>query len=178
MNRREQTKRLVLSAMLLALAMVLPFLTGQIKEIGDSLLPMHIPVLLCGLLCGWQYGLIVGALTPILRSLTFGMPPLYPNAIWMAAELAAYGLMIGLVFSLMRKKNLFSVYVSLVTAMLFGRVVWGLVKWLLMGIAGKSFTLAMFMAGGFADALPGIILQLILIPAVYVTVKKLQKGDK
>jgi uncharacterized membrane protein len=84
--------------MFLALGIVLPFLTGQIKEIGDTLLPMHIPVMLCGLICGGKYGFAVGLVLPFLRSATVGMPPIYPNAVWMSAELATYGFMIGFLY--------------------------------------------------------------------------------
>ena len=97
---KVSTKSLTLSAMLLALALVLPFLTGQIPEIGSMLLPMHIPVLLCGFLCGWQWGLIVGFIAPLLRSVLFGMPPMVNVAIPMAFELAAYGAFAGAVVQL------------------------------------------------------------------------------
>ena len=86
-TKKNSLLNLVLSAMFLALGLVLPFLTGQIKEIGNMLLPMHIPVMLCGLVCGPQYGLLVGAITPILRSSLFGMPVMYPHAINMVFEL-------------------------------------------------------------------------------------------
>ena len=168
--KKNYTKKMILSAVLLALGMVLPLFTAQIKEIGDSLLPMHIPVMLCGLLCGWQYGGFIGLVLPFLRSVTFGMPPMYPQAVWMALELCAYGLVIGLVYSAFKKKNALSVYVSLVSAMLVGRVVWGVTKAILLGVGGKSFTFTMFWVGGFADALLGIILQLVLIPSIVIIV--------
>ncbi len=161
---------MILSAVFLALGMVLPLFTAQIKEIGDSLLPMHIPVLLCGLMCGWQYGGFIGFILPFLRSVTFSMPPIYPQAVWMALELCAYGLVIGIVYSAFKRKNILSVYASLIIAMLSGRVVWGIAKAVLLGVGGKPFTFAMFLVGGFADALTGIILQLILIPSIVAVV--------
>lgn len=164
---------MILSAVLLAVGMVLPMLTMQVKEIGDSLLPMHIPVMLCGILCGWQYGGFIGLVLPFMRSVTFGMPPIYPNAVWMALELAAYGVAIGLVYSAFKKKNILSIYVSLVSAMLLGRVVWGIAKAVLLGVGGKPFTFTMFWVGGFADALPGIILQLVLIPLLVTVLNKI-----
>lgn len=163
--------KLTLSAMFLAIGLCLPFLTGQIKEIGNMLLPMHLPVMLCGLICGWQYGAAVGAVLPLLRNLCFGMPPM-PNAISMAFELMTYGLIIGLTYSLSRRRSLLSLYISLITAMLAGRAVWGAAQAAVMGIAGKSFTFKMFMAGAFINAVPGIILQLILVPAVMVILGK------
>ena len=164
--KKQSIQNLVLSALFLAIGLILPFFTGQIKEIGDSLLPMHLPVMLCGLICGWKYGGTVGLILPFLRSLTFGMPPLYPNAVWMALELAAYGLVIGLLFS--RKKDYSRVYllICLAISMLSGRIVWGIAKAVLLGVAGKPFGLEAFLVGGFVDAVPGLILQFILIPLI------------
>ncbi len=166
--------RTVLAALFLAVGLVLPLLTAQIKEIGDTLLPMHLPVMLCGLLCGPYYGMTVGAVLPFLRSVTFGMPPLYPNAVWMALELASYGLVIGLVYARLGKRHTGDVYVSLLTAMVVGRVVWGVAKALLLGLAGKGFTMQMFIAGGVLDALPGIVLQLVLIPLLMAVIRKIR----
>ena len=80
----RSTKNLVRASLLMALGLLLPFLTGQIPQIGRMLSPMHIPVLLCGMICGWPYGLAVGFLTPLLRSVLFGMPAIYPQAVAMA----------------------------------------------------------------------------------------------
>lgn len=154
------------------MGLVLPFLTGQIKEIGDSLLPMHIPVMLCGLLCGAGYGGAVGLMMPFLRSLFFGMPPIYPNAVWMSLELATYGFVIGILYFRAKRKSLAVLYISLISAMLAGRVVWGISKALLLGLGGKAFTVGMFVSGGFIDSLPGMILQLILIPFIVKMIEK------
>jgi hypothetical protein len=170
----DKLNKITYSALFLAIGIVLPFATGQIKEIGDSLLPMHIPVLLCGFICGANYGFAVGMILPLLRSAMFGMPPIYPNAVWMALELCTYGLVSGLVFKRYKTKSVLSVYVSLVTAMISGRIVWGIAKAVLLGFAQKPYTFAMFVTGGFIDALPGIILQLIIIPLIvniYIRVK-------
>ncbi len=165
--RLEKTVyKLVLSAMFAAIGIVLPFFTGQIKEIGNLLLPMHLPVFLCGLICGWQYGMSVGLALPLLRSLLFGMPHLYPNAVAMSAELMIYGLTVGMVYHLFKRQNIFAVYVSMISAMLFGRSVWGIVEVILLGIIGDAFTWQMFVSGAFIKSLPGIILQLILVPAI------------
>lgn len=174
--KKQSILNLVLSAMLLAVGLVLPLLTGQIKEIGDSLLPMHLPVMLCGLICGWKYGGAVGLILPFLRSVTFGMPPLYPNAVWMALEIATYGLVIGLLFS--RKKDYSRVYllICLAISMLSGRIVWGIAKAVLLGVAGKPFGLEAFLIGGFVDAVPGLILQFILIPLIMEVVYRSRIG--
>lgn len=170
--KRENIQKLVLSALLLAIGLALPLLTGQIKEIGDSLLPMHLPVLLCGLICGWRYGLAVGAILPFLRSVTFGMPPIYPNAIWMALELATYGLIVGLMYKIFKRKSIGYLYLSLVIAMISGRVMWGIAKLILLGVASKPFPFSAFIIGGFVDAIPGIILQLVLIPLIVTLVER------
>ena len=163
---KNKLQKLILSALFLALGLVLPTLTGQIKEIGDSLLPMHIPVMLCGLFSGAPYGFFVGLLLPFVRSLTFGMPPLYPNAVWMALELATYGLTIGFLYARFKKKTTPRVLFCLIFSMIAGRIVWGFSKAALLGAVGKTFTVNAFIIGGFVDALPGIILQLILIPLI------------
>ena len=168
---QKALKKLVLAGMFLAIGFVLPFLTGQIQQIGNMLLPMHIPVLLCGLICGWKYGLAVGFILPIARSLIFGMPPIYPTAIAMAFELAAYGGVIGLLFSRVRKQSISSLYICLILSMLAGRVAWGILRFLMAwidipGLAQSSFGFAAFFSGAFLEAIPGIVLQLILIPAL------------
>ncbi len=173
MNRQKKnTLKLVYSALCLALCLVLPFLTGQIPQIGQALSPMHIPVLLCGFLCGWPYGLVVGAIAPLLRSVMFGMPPMYPMAAAMAFELAVYGLVSGLLYKLLPKKPQY-VYVTLVAAMLCGRVVWGIARWAMAGLSGGDpFTFQAFLAGAFTTAVPGIILHLVLVPLIVLVLKK------
>ena len=170
--KSERTKKLAYAALFLALCLVLPLLTGQIPQIGSMLLPMHIPVLLCGLVCGWQYGAAVGFVAPLLRSLLFTMPKLYPVAIAMAFELLTYGLVIGLVYRRLAKKGMVGVYAALVTAMVAGRLVWGVAEVVLLGLNGNAFTAQAFLAGALLNAVPGIIVQLILIPAVMAALHK------
>lgn len=93
------TKKLTLAAMFFAIGIILPFFIGQIPLVGQMLLPMHIPVLLCGLIVGWQYGLATGFFLPLVRGMLFGMPALFPNGIGMAFEMATYGLVIGYLYS-------------------------------------------------------------------------------
>lgn len=160
--------------MFLALAFVLPFITGQIPQIGAMLCPMHIPVLLCGFFCGAPWGLAVGILAPIFRSVIFGMPPMFPTALCMAFELAAYGLVSGFLYRrLPRSRG--SVYASLIAAMVIGRVVWGLVMFVCMGIKGSAFGISAFIAGAVTGAIPGIILQLVLIPVLVIALQKVNK---
>ena len=166
-----QIKKLSYAALCLALALVLPFLTGQIPTIGAMLSPMHIPVLLCGFLCGWQWGLAVGFVAPVLRSVLFGMPKLYPTALAMMCELAVYGAATGFFYRLFPRRP-WRIYLSLVLAMLLGRIVWGCAQYFLLGAQGTKFTWQMFAAGAFINAVPGIILHLILIPAIVYALEK------
>lgn len=163
MNRHDKLLKMILSALFLALAYVMPFLTGQIPEIGSMLCPLHIPILLCGFLCGWSWGLAVGFIAPLFRSLTLGMPPLFPTALCMAFELAAYGAIAGLMHKLLPKKKPY-IYCSLLVAMIVGRLVWGAAMFVCLGLGGGAFTFGAFIAGAFTNAIPGIIVQLALIP--------------
>lgn len=167
----KNVKKLVTAGVCLALCLLLPFLTGQIPSIGNMLLPMHLPVLICGFLCGPVYGLAVGFIAPLLRNLIFGMPPVIPIGLAMAFELAAYGLLTGLLHQLLPKKTV-HLYTSLVGAMLGGRVVWGIAAFLIHSALGNAFTWQMFAAGAFLNAVPGILIQLILIPPVILGLKK------
>lgn len=168
---KRHIQNLVTTAMLMAVGIVLPFFTGQIPQIGSMLLPMHIPVLVCGLICGWQYGGIVGFLLPLLRYVLFGMPPM-PNGIAMAFELAAYGAVSGFLYNRSRWQCIVSLYRSLIIAMIAGRVIWGIVQVVMLGMTGNAFTWQMFMAGAFLNAVPGILLQLVFIPALMVALNK------
>ena len=150
------TKKLTLAAMFFAIGVILPFFIGQIPLIGQMLLPMHIPVLLCGLIVGWQYGLVAGFFLPLVRGMLFGMPALFPNGIGMAFEMATYGLVIGYLYSHSRWQCIKSLYRCLIVAMIAGRLVWGAVR----------------VAGALINAIPGIVLQLILIPMIMVALNK------
>ncbi len=167
-----QVQNLALAAMFMAIGLVLPFLTGQIPQIGSMLLPMHLPVLLCGLICGWRYGGLVGFVLPLLRYMLFGMPPIYPTGLAMAFELAAYGILAGWLYAHSRWKCVKALYVCLIGAMLGGRLVWGLAEIVLLGLGGSAFTWAAFLAGAFTNAVPGIILQLVFIPAFMVALDR------
>lgn len=171
MKKQNTTLNLALAAMFLAMAYVLPFLTGQIPQIGAMLCPMHIPVILCGYICGVPWGLVVGFTAPLFRSLTLGMPSLFPTAFAMAFELAAYGVMSGLLYRLLPKKTV-NIYVSLVLSMIAGRLVWGLVQFCCMGLDATKFGFSAFWAGAVVNAIPGIVIQLILIPIIIAVLEK------
>lgn len=168
----NRIQKMVLSAMFLAVGLILPFFIGQIPKIGAMLLPMHIPVFLCGLICGWQYGLAVGFILPLMRSVLFGMPAMFPNAVAMAFELGTYGLLAGYFYRSFRWQCVISLYRSLLIAMIGGRLVWGIVRTLIGIAVGEPFTWQMFMAGAFLTAGPGIVVQLTLIPALMVALDR------
>lgn len=170
--KNKYVRNLVLSAMFLALGLVLPFVTGQIPQIGNMLLPMHIPVFLCALICGWKFGLPVGFILPLLRSLIFGMPPMYPTAVAMAFELAAYAFVAGFLYERSRWQCVFSLYRSLLIAMVAGRLVWGAVQAILLGLGGEALTFRAFLASSVLNAIPGIVIQLVLIPAIMVALDR------
>ena len=168
---KHLAKNLTSAGGCLALCMVLPFLTGQIPQIGSAISPMHIPVLLAGFLCGPWWAGAVGAMAPLLRFVLFGMPPLFPTGLAMCFELAADGLVSGLLYRRLPKKILY-VYVSLVGAMLAGRVVWGISMAVISGVSGSPFTWAAFMAGAFFNAVPGIVIHILLIPVIVIALRK------
>jgi predicted membrane protein len=160
-----QVRKMTYAALCLAIAMVLPFITGQIPEIGSMLCPMHIPALLCGFICGWPWGVAVGFIAPLLRSVIFGMPVMFPTAVAMAFELAVYGGTAGILYRLLPRKK-WTVYLVLILSMIAGRIVWGVARLVLAGLSGNSFTWALFLAGAVTNAIPGIIMHIVLIPVL------------
>lgn len=169
--KKKTMQNTVLAAMFMSLGLTLPFLTGQVKVIGEMLLPMHLPIILCGLICGWKYGLVVGAVTPFLRMYLFGMPPM-PSAITMAFELATYACVAGTLYKAWGKKSTLSLFGSLAISMLAGRIVRGIVKALVLGMGFKAFSYQVFIVEGFINGIPGIITQFILIPVIIKTFNK------
>lgn len=161
----KQTKKLTLAAMFFAIGLILPLFIAQIPTIGQMLLPMHIPVLLCGLIVGWEYGLAVGFFLPLVRSILFGMPAMFPNAVSMAFELATYGFVSGVVYRRVQH-TLPMMFATLLSAMVAGRLVWGAVRFILAGLTGSSFPFSAFLSGALLTAVPGILAQLILIPLI------------
>lgn len=167
--RKIETQNLVLAAMFFAIGLVLPFFIGQIPEVGKKLLPLHLPVFLCSLIVGWRYGLAVGFFLPLVRSLLFSMPPLYPNAVAMAFEMAAYGFFAGFLYQLllgMKLHKVAALFSALIASMIIGRLVWGAVTYIMLQLDGSGFTFEAFLAGAVLNAVPGIILQIALIPAL------------
>ena len=161
---KSTTKKLVSCALCIAIGVLLPMTFHMIPNGGSVFLPMHIPVLICGLFCGWPYGLACGIITPFISSVTTGMPPamMLPQ---MMIELAVYGLAAGLCTQYISMKNEMSkLYVSLIIAMLAGRIMNGVVNTCILSTQG--YTLSVFMMASFITCLPGIIIQLVIIPVL------------
>ena len=162
----------MLAALFLALAFLLPMVTGHVPQVGNMLCPMHFPILLCGFVLGGPWGLAVGFVAPLLRSVLFGMPPLFPTAIAMCFELMTYGFVAGFLYNRSRWQCVIALYRSMIAAMVAGRLVWGVAQIVLLGLSGSAFTLQAFMAGALLNAIPGIVLQLLLIPAIMVALNR------
>lgn len=169
--RNNKTLRLTLAALFLALGLLLPFLTGNNRALGNMLSLMHIPVLLCGFVCGPWYGLAIGIATPLLRTLLVGMPPWGPVVWGMTFELGAYGLLAGLLYKAL-PKNINTLYLALVLSMLGGRLVLGIANYIIFSIMGSPYTLQMFWAAAFVTPVPGIIVHIALIPPVLMALEK------
>ena len=169
--KKRQLKLMVLTAMFIALGYVLPFLTGSVPEIGKMLCPMHIPAFLCGIVCGPLWAVAYGITTPLLRSLTLGAPKLFPSAIAMAVELPVYGVVCALMKKLLPKGIVFD-FIGLVISMLAGRLMSGLCSFILLGIEGSGYAFGTFITTHFVMAWPGILLQLLLIPAISYGLEK------
>ena len=164
MQKLSTVKKSIITAVCIALCVVLPMAFHTIPRAGMIYLPMHIPVLLCGLICGWPYGLLCGAAGPLLSSLLTGMPPaaVLPA---MCIECAVYGLATGLLMKYVRTGKVYGdLYISLVASMLCGRIIAGILKALI--FARGEFTMAAWVGSDFVTALPGIIIQLAIIPSI------------
>ena len=173
---KSSTRSVVLAALFLALAFVLPMVTGHVPQVGNMLCPMHFPILLCGFVLGGPWGLAVGFVAPLLRSVLFGMPPMFPIAISMAFELATYGAVSGFLYRRV-KHTLPMTYAVLLAAMAAGRLVWGAVRFVLAGLTGGSFPFSAFLSGALLTAVPGIIAQLVLIPLIITALQKAKLMD-
>lgn len=165
--KKSTTVSLTGTALCMALGIIFPIFFHLLGA-GAAFLPMHIPVLLCGLLFGWEYGAVCGFLVPLLSALLTGMPPLFPTAPAMMLELCAYGILTGLLYRKMR----WNIYPALIGAMLGGRAVSGLANAVFMGMAGKPYGFSAFLSAAFAVALPGIAIQIIAIPLIILSLEK------
>ncbi len=166
----SSTKKLTMSAMIVAIGIILPILIRMIPNGGVLFSPMHIAPLLAGLAVGPVYGVVVGVLCPILNSMISGMPQGL-TLIAMCFELPTYGLVSGLLMMVLKDKNSkIQVYTSLVIAMLVGRIVGGIVQATLLG--AQNYSLKIWATSYFVSTAPAIVIHIILIPIVYFALKK------
>ena len=166
----SNTKKLVFAGLCVALGVALPIAFHSIPNAGNIFLPMHIPVLLCGMICGPVYGLACGALAPLLSSLFTGMPPaaMLPG---MLCELAVYGLVSGLLIKTVKSgSRITNIYISLIGAMIAGRIVAGALNALI--FRAGAYSLEMWITASFVTAIPGIIAQLALIPLIVLALER------
>lgn len=166
-------KKIIASGVCLALAMLLPFLTFQSQQLGRIFSLMHIPIFIAAFICGWKYGVIIGILAPIIRSISFGLPPLYPTALSMAIELAIYGALAGLIYERLHYKKI-SVYPALICAIIIGRSVGGLITCFLMSTVGNEISIVAYIINSFTEGLPGIICHIAVVPPLVYMLKKMQ----
>jgi len=170
MKFMQKTKKTAFTGLCVALGLLLPLAFHFIPGGGSVFLPMHIPVLLCGLVCGWRYGFACGVLAPLASHLMTGMPPsaVLPG---MLCELAVYGVVSGLLLErVWPQKNTLNIYLSMIGAMLSGRIVAGIVKAAIFNVG--EYSLEIWIAGSFIKAIPGILLQLAVIPVIVIALTK------
>ena len=176
--KKTNVYKLSLSAMFLALIFVLPLLTGQIPQLGERFCPMHIPVFLCGYLCSGYWGMLIGFIGPILRSVTVGVPaPLFPKALSIAFELAAYGAVSGFLYKLMPRKRS-NLYLSLIISMVSGRLVRAVVILCFAGLDVTSFDFSAFWTAVVVNAVPGMIIQILLIPVLVSAAERFKEKNR
>ena len=170
MQKMSNVKKSIITAVCIALCYVIPLMFHGIQNAGNIFCPMHIPVFICGLICGWQYGLLCGIAGPVLSSALSGMPPvaILPS---MMVELAAYGTAAGLMMKLVRTKSTYAdLYISLIAAIVCGRVLAGLAKALI--FARGSYSMSAWIAGSVVTSWPGTVIQLVFIPTIVFALMK------
>lgn len=175
--KKNKTFKIVFTGISIALCVVLPEITGGNKELNTMLCPMHIPVLVCGFVAGGLSGVVCGITGPLLRSLLFSKPHLFPNAVAMSIELAGYGFFSYLFFRMFKKTKLkpyFKILLALIPAIIIGRLLWGLAAWGLFTIADIAFGAKKFLNTLILMTYPGTIIQLVFIPGIVLALHKVK----
>ncbi len=171
MARITSVKRTTLCALFIAFCYVLPIAFHAVG-LGSVVAPMHIPVLLCGMICGSGYGALCGIIGPILSHLLGGMPPL-PMLVRMVPELCVYGLVGGITMKSIRTgRAAADVYISLVITMIAGRIVGGIATAIFYAVTSGVYSIALWATSYFVEGLPGIVAHLILVPVLVLTLQK------
>ncbi|MDF2537845.1 MAG: transporter component [Herbinix sp.] len=167
--KQTQIKKLIYTALCITLGLILPMLNKiPGANLGAIILPMHIPVLLAGFLCGIPYATFCGFILPLLNFILTGRPMIYPVGISMMLELATYGCITAVLYRVTKGK----VFIPLIGAMLAGRIVMGIANVILLSMGEQQFVFSVFLTSAFVTALPGIIIQLTLIPTILYALKK------
>lgn len=164
-----KTKKMILSGLFIAVGLILPMIFHTLNLSGSIFSPMHLPVMLGGFLLGPVYGAAIGFITPILSSILTGMPPLMPIMPMMALELLGYGFMTGLLFTKTKK-----IYISLILSIVFGRLCSMVGAFILSLTLAPQISPIPYVVSGVVNGLPGIAIQLIVIPALvkFITTNK------
>ncbi|MFA5542347.1 MAG: ECF transporter S component [Bacilli bacterium] len=167
--------KIVMGGLFIAIGAILPQLF-HIAQLGTVVSPMHFPVILGGLILGLKYGFAVGVLTPLVTALIFGKPPLFPAGFAMALELGVYGFIAGLINTNFKfSKNIYiNLYAILISAMLLGRIVAILTNSVFYLVGSSDDNFMEFLATLFVTGLPGIVLQVLMIPPLYLRIKSIK----
>lgn len=164
------TKKITFAGLFLALAVLIPMVFHLAGIAGQIFLPMHIPVILCGFICGKKYGLLIGAIAPLINTMILGMPILYPIGIAMVFELAAYGFFAGWLYQKSKR-----VLPALIGAMILGRIVRIIATYLITVPFGATFIFKGLLTAILVTSIWGIIIQIIFIPLVITAYNRLSK---
>ena len=169
--------RLILAGILIALALVLPLLIGDVQVMNQGISPMHIPAMIAGLTCGPLWGAVVGIVSPLLRGFIFGKPVFPVGSVPMALELSVYGAVCGALYLLQRRRgkdrpHLPMIYLAMVVAMLLGRCAGGIGKVIVTGMQGNGYSFPTFIAAYFTGTWVGAIIHLVLVPAVVTALER------
>lgn len=157
----NKSREIVFAGLFIAMGLILPIIFHTFTMGGPAFLPMHIPVLIAGLLLSPKTALFVGIITPILSSVLTGMPPVYPMLPIMIFELATY----GFVAALCSRKFYLGLYPSMFIAMIAGRIMAGLVVAVLAFGFGFPTNPIPYVYGAIMTGIPGIIIQILVVPA-------------
>ncbi len=167
----SSVKKAVVCSFLTAMCYVLPLAFHAIGA-GSVFSPMHIPILLCGLICGWSYGLFCGVAGPVISSLLSGMPAAV-QLIYFIPELLTYGLVSGLLYRVIRSGRLYAdIYLSLIPAMIAGRIVGGAAQMLFYLSTSRAYSVALWVSAYLVKTLPGIVAHLVVVPALVLVLTR------
>jgi hypothetical protein len=167
-------KKITLTALFTALGILIPIVFHTNPMFGSVFLPMHITVIVCAMITGPYRGMICAALTAFISSIVTGMPPIYPVGVIMIFELITYASVAGILTKILivRINKIAALYTALIAAMLAGRIIMGAASVIFIGLIGNGYSMKAFITAAFITALPGIIIQLAIIPWIILVLRK------